>query len=237
MKWTLVTGGAKRLGAEICRTLAGQGHHLVIHYNKSKQEAIEVADACKEMGVHAEYLHGDFSTGDSTQAFLNAYLAKFESTENLINNVGNYRIDSALNTPAEDWYSLFQTNLHAPFKLIQGLSPSLAINKGSIINLGVAGIEAVRADTYHTVYGLTKLSLWMLTKSLAKELAPSLVRVNMVSPGYLDNSSDLMNNGSSLPMKRACTLREVADVIAFLLKQDNNYITGQNIEVSGGVRL
>lgn len=238
MKWTLVTGGAKRLGAEICRILARQGHHIVVHYNKSEREAADVVSSCKRIGgVHADSLQGDFSTPDSTQAFIKTYLAKFESTANLINNVGNYLINSALETSLSDCNNLFQTNLHAPFALIQGLVPSIKRHQGNIINIGVAGIDSFRADTYHTLYGITKLSLLMLTKSLAKELAPSLVRVNMVSPGYLENSVDLTENGRSLPMKRACTLKEVGDVIAFLLKNENQYITGQNIEVSGGVRL
>ena len=235
-KWTLVTGGGKRLGAELCMTLAGQGHNLVVHYHTSQAEALKVVSACRELGVKAEALRGDFSSQESTQKFIEAYLERFGETAHLINNVGNYLIKSALNMPIKEWYALFQTNLHAPFALIQALIPSLKRERGCIINIGIAGMEHLPADTYATAYSITKASLLMLTKSLAKELAPDHIRVNMVSPGYIDNAVDLPDP-SRLPMKRAATTQDVARAVEFLMDPKNGYITGQNIEVAGGVRL
>ena len=98
-------------------------------------------------------------------------------------------------------------------------------------------MEGLRADVNATAYTITKLGLWMLTRSLAKELAPSQVRVNMVSPGYLDISVDLPEDVSKLPMGRSGTTKEVANIIALLLDKQSSYITGQNIEVAGAVRL
>ena len=236
VKWTLVTGGAKRLGAEICQTLAASGHNIVVHYHNSHDDAINVQAACKKLGVEAELLQGDFSTQETTQKFIDAYLSQFTETEHLINNVGNYLIKSALNMPLKEWYDLFQTNLHAPFALIQALTPSLKKQQGSIVNIGIAGMNHLPADTYATAYSITKASLLMLTKSVAKELAPDHVRVNMVSPGYIDNAVDLPDP-SRLPMGRPATTQEVARAVEFLINKDNAYITGQNIEVSGGVRL
>src|ERR1700730_7804943 len=123
--WTLVTGGAKGLGAEICLTLAAEGYPLVIHYRSSREEAEKVAAECRQLGVEAECLQGDFSSLETTRQFIEAYRSRFPSTANLINNVGNYLIKSAGQTTLEEWYSLFQTNLHAPYELIQALLPSI----------------------------------------------------------------------------------------------------------------
>jgi 3-oxoacyl-[acyl-carrier protein] reductase len=235
MGWTLVTGGAKRLGAEICQTLAHQGHNIIVHYNTSRQEALHVVKNCQQYGVKADCIQGDFSTPERTLQFAQDFLTRFSSAENLINNAGMYFINSALNTPAETWAQLFQVNLHAPTTLIQALIPGIKEAKGNIINIGVSGNYGIRADTYFTAYRMTKMSLLMLTKSLARELAPSLVQVNMVSPGQLEDSID-KPDPSLLPMQRLGTSKEVARVVAFLLEKDQ-YLTGQNIEVAGGLGL
>lgn len=237
MTWTLVTGGAKRLGAEICRTLARQGHSLVVHYHTSQKEAEGVAAYCRSLGVKAEILQGDFTTRASTEDFLERYLTRFYETQCLVNNVGNYLKAAASETTVAEWEALFQNNTTAPFLIITRLADTLKLNQGSIVNLGIAGLESGRADLWCTAYTCAKLSLLKLTRSLAREWAPCQVRVNMVSPGYLENSIDLPQDITSLPMRRPATLSEVSDMIAYLLSPQSRYITGQNIEIAGGVRL
>jgi NAD(P)-dependent dehydrogenase (short-subunit alcohol dehydrogenase family) len=235
MKWTLVTGGSKGLGAAICRSLASQGHSILIHYRHSKQEAQEVSTDCRKFGVSAEIISGDFSNDSSLQAFIKECLHRYPKIITLINNVGNYLIKSAAETTPKEWNTLFQINVHAPFALCQTFLPSLKECQGHIINIGVVGINNIHADVKRTAFMATKMSLLMLTKSLARELASEHVRVNMVSPGYLINSVDL--NEAKLPMQRAADFEEVANAISFLLDQQNGYITGQNIEIGGGIGL
>lgn len=235
MAWTLVTGGAKRLGATLSLSLAKAGHDVVIHYQNSEDEAKKIMSECQKQGVKCAMIQGSFATSQETTDFAKRYMEQFPDTIHLINNVGNYLIKSALNTSLDEWNGLFQTNLTAPFILIKKLIPSLIKQQGSIINIGTSGILYPPANVQSTVYGLTKEGLWMLTRSLAKELAPQQVRVNMVSPGYLDIAVDLPKDLTTLPMKRAATCEEVGGVVTFLLKQ--KYITGQNIEVAGGVGL
>ncbi|MDB6082028.1 MAG: putative 3-ketoacyl-acyl carrier protein reductase, fabG, partial [Chlamydiia bacterium] len=223
MKWTLVTGGAKRLGAEICRTLARSGHSLAIHYNSSETEAKAVAEECRKYDVSAEVIQGDFSTFESTKDFIIRYQKRFVETENLINNVGNYLVRKAKESEMADSYALFQTNVHAP----HFLSLNLIQEGGAIINMGVCGLHSSRADVRAPLYTASKMALWSLTKSLARELAPQGISVNMVSPGQLENSIDLPADCSTLPMKRPGKLSEVTRVVAFLLDKENRYITGQ----------
>jgi NAD(P)-dependent dehydrogenase (short-subunit alcohol dehydrogenase family) len=237
MAWTLVTGGAKRLGAEICRNLAKAGYDVIVHYNTSHQEALQVAEECRQQGVHSEVMQGDFSTPTSTQKFIGDYLQKFPITYNLINNVGNYHLASFQETSSQVCYDLFQTNFHAPFAIIQALLPSLKNLKGNIINLGVGGIHNVKIKSIGPIYCATKAALWHLTKTMAYELASSQVRVNMVSPGCLEIAVDLPDDLNKFPMKRAGKSSEVSRVITFLLAKESSYITGQNIEVAGAYAL
>jgi len=237
MKWTLVTGGAKGLGAEISMALAKEGFSVLVHYRKSWKEANQVAEVCRSHGVCSEIIQGDFSSITSLNEFIQRCHKQFPSIENVINNVGNYLIKKATETALEEWESIFQTNLHAPFALSTCFLNSIRANQGSIINIGVVGLSSARAEVQRTAYMVAKMSLWMLTKSLARELAHEGIRVNMVSPGYLENSVDLPEDLSKLPMMRPAALCEVSRMICFLLQKQNSYITGQNIEVGGGINL
>lgn len=230
--WTLVTGGAKRLGAAICTALAQEKRSICVHYRTSKGEADAVVQECHRLGVKAKAIQGDFSTEKGLLDFIARYQQECPTTSALINNVGNYLVASSLNTSFEEWRSLFQENLHAPFFLCKALAPQLMANKGHIINIGTSGLKN-SAHTYSAAYALTKQALLGLTLSLARELAPTGVSVNMVSPGELDISVD----HTALPMGRPATCSEVTRVIAFLLDPANHYITGQNIEVAGGLGL
>ena len=236
MAWTLITGGAKGLGAQLCYTLAELKLPVAVHYNKSALEAFETVEKCRDLGGEAAAIQGDFSTTESTLDFLQRYQLEFADTKNLINNVGNYLIRSAVQTETNEWISLFQTNLHTPFILTKHLIPSLVRLKGHIINIGISGLETRQARTYSTAYTLAKECLLSLTRALAYELAPKGVKVNMISPGYLDISVQ-QPAPYQLPMGRTATCGEVCRVLTFLLDPESAYLTGQNIEVAGGVGL
>lgn len=235
--WTLVTGGAKRLGAAVCFALADEGHSIVIHYNKSQKDAEDVQSKCLEKGVSAEIIQGDFSSTESIQSFIEEYLERFPDSMGLVNNVGNYFMKPLLQTGDAEWLDLFYTNLHAPFMLSKALMPSLIKSKGYIVNLGVSGLHYCKVNASAPAYLITKEALFGLTKSFALECAKEGVRVNMVSPGYTDIAVDLPNDLTKLPMKRAATSEEIARAVAFFVDPKNSYITGQNLEVSGGFRL
>lgn len=235
MEWTLVTGAAKGLGAQICLMLAQKNHHLLIHYRKSFQEATSLAEKCRGFGVQAELIEGDFSSMDLLEKF--AEKTQHYRVKNFIHNASYYFVETALKTPPSEWEKTFHTNFLTAIFIMQRLKKSIQETRGNMISIGVAGAGKILADTYSPAYTSSKLALLMLTKSLAKELAGFGVRVNMVSPGYLENSIDLPSDLSTLPMQRLGTLEEVAEVVAFLLDEKNSYITGQNIEVAGGVRL
>ncbi|MEZ5315742.1 MAG: SDR family NAD(P)-dependent oxidoreductase [Chlamydiales bacterium] len=240
MKPILVTGGAKGLGAMLCKQLAARGHEIVIHFHKSEREAESTMKVCQNLGVMAETIQGDFSTTSSLDLFTQEYLDRFPSTKGIVNNVGNYLISLPSKVEKEDWQSLFQTNFFAPVSLIQSILPQLKQEKGRIVNLGTSGLLPMKAFLNITAYAITKSALWLYTRSLAKELANDHITVNMVSPGFLETAIDLDKNSKFvpiLPMGRPAKLEEVASVVTFFFEPENQYITGQNIEVAGGFGL
>lgn len=232
----LVTGGAKRLGAAMAVTLAKLGYSVVVHYRHSFSEAEQVVERCRALGVEANLIEGDLSTPDLVAAFASRYLDTYAETSLLVNNVGNYFADTLSHTSVEQWIALFNLNVHAPFILTQALLPTLIRQKGQVINVGVSGLHAQRAHTYASAYRMAKQGLWELTRTYAKELAPKGVRVNMVSPGQLDISEDL-EKGPQPPIGFPSTCDEVCQAVEFLLNPINRSITGQNIEVAGGLGL
>lgn len=224
MTTVLVTGGANGIGASIVERLSQAGHSLLIHYNESEQEAIELAQRCKG----SEIIQGDFSSFEGIEEFVKK-VGHF-NIASLVNNVGNYLIKPILQTESEDWNSLYFPNFLAPVELVRSLQDTIRLNQGSIVNLGVAGLH--KATSRSVAYNCLKSSLWTYTLALSKEMAASGVNVNMISPGYIENS---IEQPSHLPMGRLGLKNEVAEAVYFCLS--NKYVTGQNIEVAGGVGL
>lgn len=235
--WTLVTGASKRLGAEIVKQLAHQGHAVVIHYNTSEQDAYALLKQLTAMNAPAAIIQGSFDVRSDIEDFIDRYTKQFKRTKYLINNVGNYVLESMLRTPFNTVESLFFTNVFAPLLLAQGLAGSIIQECGSILNIGVSGLRCGKADVESPIYTMTKQTLLSQTLSLAKELGPHGVSVNMVSPGRLENSVDRGKGAQAIAMQRMGTVEEVARAVSFLLDDANRYITGQNIDVSGGLNL
>ncbi len=224
----LITGSSRNLGAFIAKRLAKEGHDVIIHAYKAQKEAQQVALECKSLGVKAEVFMGDLFNID---AFLEAFAKKGFEVKGLVNNVGLY-LHNAPSHFSDSLKWLLPVNLLAPIALTEALLPSIKKHKGSIVNLGCAGLHHVW--TRACAYGLTKQALLHYSQSLAKQMAPYNVTVNMVSPGHLPYSSDLPDK---LPMNKPVEENEIASLIAYLFSQSACSITGQNIEVAGAVSL
>lgn len=229
----LVTGAARGLGAQIVQVLAQAGHDVLIHYRESRQQAEKLAQTCKERGVQANIQQGDFSSKTGIEAFIRNVLADFPHIKGVVNNVGEYLIEPLAKTSPNAWERLFNANFFAPVFLIQALLPTLIEQRASIVNVGVAGLKKGISES--AAYATTKSALLFYTVSLAKQLAGS-IRINMVSPGFMENSIDF-EHPEKLPLKRAATLDEVAQLIALFFDSKTKYVTGQNIEISGGIGL
>jgi len=223
MKQTaLVTGGARGIGAAICRALAADGWDIKIHYNTSEQEAKALA---VELG------------GTALQADLRDFAAVREMfqavgpVDLLVNNAGVAAYGLFTDTSAETWRELFAVNVDGVFRCTQCVLPHMLREKaGGILN--VASVWGLTGASCEAAYAATKAAVIGLTKSLAKELLPSGIRVNCVAPGAIDTE---MVQGLDLGEIPLGTPEDVAHVVAFLASEKAKFITGQVISPNGGL--
>lgn len=237
-KTALVTGSAKRLGRELALRLAGLGYHVWVHYLTSKAEAEKTLAAIRKAGGRGAIVRGDMGRKADIRAMAARIGGSSGRLDVLVNNVGIYRTGNLLDYRVEDFEATLQTNLVGPFHLIQRLLPLFPPEGGSIVNIGYAGIENITASVHNTAYLASKSGLYVLTKSLAQALGPRLIRVNMVSPGILDNSVELPRRPKDqVPLGRLGACTDVCDAVEFLVGKQAGYVTGVNLDVAGGYML
>ena len=236
-KVALVTGGGRRIGAEIARRLHAEGMRLVLHYHSSDQDARTLQETLNDVRPDSVVLiKGDLLDNHKITHLAQQSTEVFARLDALVNNASTFFPTPIGNTSEEDWSNLFGTNLKAPFFLAQATAAELKKNHGAIVN--IADVYGQRPLKNHSVYSAAKAGLIMLTRALARELAPE-VRVNAIAPGAIlwpENGQDevaLQRLISRTPLKRLGTPREIADTVLFLIK-DAGFISGQVIPVDGG---
>ena len=236
MSWVLITGSTSHLGKEIALHLAQNGQNLILHYHSHSNLAEQVAKEIESMGRQTKILYGEFSTQSGVQSFIQEYKKLNIQVESVVNNVGPYMQKTLLQSSIEDLQDVFQTNFFASVSIVKALLPDLQKSKGSIIYLGFPALSRGKIRKIAPGYALAKETLFVWMRSLAKELLPFDVIANMVSPGYVELSTDLPE-ASRLPQGRYVTCAEIAALIQYLTSPAGRSITGQNIEVAGGVGL
>ncbi|MGP9801214.1 pteridine reductase [Rheinheimera sp. NSM] len=240
----LITGSAKRLGRQMIETLHRQQYRVIIHCNRSRSEADALAQQLNQLRPHsAAVLQADLLDIAALPQLAQQALACFNRLDVLVNNASAFyptAVGSA--TPAQ-WQELFGSNVQAPYFLSQALAPQLAKNHGAIINM--VDIHAEKPLLGHSIYCMAKAALLMMTKSLARELAPT-IRVNGIAPGAIlwpDSPAtatplaeqDKAQILAQIPLQRLGATTDIAQTLLFLLQAP--YITGQIIAVDGGRSL
>ena len=233
----VVTGGARRLGRHLCLALAHRGFDIAILYRESEADARSLAGEIAATGRHAR-VHAVDVAVEAQVAAVFADIARVEGrVDLLVNNVGNYNPQHVTALNPAVWDATIATNLSGAYYCCFHALPLMA-DGGNIVNIGMAGLEGIRANEHGTDYYVSKTGLLVLTRALAAAYAPQKVRVNMVSPGQLENSVDLPSPGEIgqwVPLGRAGALQDIAQAVEYLL--DAPYVTGVNIDVAGGYRL
>lgn len=235
----LVTGAARRTGRGLALALARAGADVVVHYGQSRQNAESAVSEIIALGRRGFAISADLARPGQAETLIAAALTQAGRLDVLINNVGNYPLGDPLGLSPDQFRATLETNLTAPYALIRAALPALvASGAGQVINLGYAGVEHMIANTRAMAYQISKAGLLVLTRSLAQALGPQGVRVNMVSPGHIDNSVDLPADiESHVPLARPAQVDDITGAVLFLLSPAGGYITGANIEVAGGYRL
>jgi pteridine reductase len=233
----LITGAARRIGASIARTLHAQGADVAIHYRESGEAANAVAaDLNAVRADSAATFAADLTDLASLNALVDDVRAWRSRLDILVNNASSFYPTPVGKITEDQWDDLIGTNLKAPLFLSQAVLPALREARGVIIN--IVDVHSQRPLRNHTVYGPAKAGLAMLTRSLAKDLAPE-VRVNGVSPGAILWPENGMSSAAKdaileqIPLGRQGTPEDIAGAVLFLAK-DADYVTGQIIAIDGG---
>lgn len=238
-KTVLVTGGAKRVGAAICRRLHAAGANIVIHYHSSLKEALALRDELN--GVRADSarcVQADLLDIAALQTLVAEAIKYFGKLDALVNNASSFFATPLADLQEAQWRDLIGTNLKAPLFLAQAAADELRRSQGAIVN--IVDIHAERPMHGHLLYSVAKAGLVALTKSLAQEMAPQ-VRVNAVAPGVISwpegeewqNEERRRKIVAHTLLKREGEPDDIARTVKFLLS-DSPYITGQVIAVDGG---
>ncbi|MFA6972371.1 MAG: 3-oxoacyl-ACP reductase FabG [Gallionella sp.] len=238
MKNALVTGGSGGIGAAICRRLAADGYHVYIHAHQGAQAAQILADAIRAEGGSAEVLAFDVTDGQSVANIL-APLIEQQPIQILVNNAGIH--DDAIfpGMQASQWHRVINVSVNGFYNVTQPLiMPMIRSRWGRIIN--VSSIASLTGNRGQVNYSAAKGALNSATKSLALEVASRGITVNAVAPGIIEtpmseSAFTAQDITRLVPMKRAGTPGEVADLIGFLASDQAAYITGQIISINGGI--
>lgn len=239
-KAAIVTGGSGGIGSAVSRRLAQAGYLTAIGYNKGKAAAEELAAELKAQGFTAEAFHCDIGDSASMLGFLSAVENSLGECELLVNNAGMADIGLFTDLTDDRLAELMNTNLFGHMRLTKSVLPAmLRRHQGSIIN--ISSVWGESGASCEVAYSAAKAGLIGFTKALAKECAPSGVRVNCVSCGLIDtrmnsclSEEDISAVTDEIPMGRMGTSDDIADAVMFLSGEASAYITGQVLRVDGG---
>ncbi|MDO5027371.1 MAG: 3-oxoacyl-ACP reductase FabG [Tissierellia bacterium] len=239
-KTVLITGASRGIGRACALLLDDKSLNVVINYKKEKEKAQEVVDQLRQKGLNAISIQADISDFKQVQQMFNTIEDSFGSVDILVNNAGISSMSQCQDVSLASWKDTFSTNVDGLFYCTKLAIPKMISNKYGII-VNVASIWGQTGAPMESHYGATKGAVIAYTKSLARELGPSNIRVNAVSPGCID--TDMLKGVSKraleafaqeVPLGRLGRPEEVGQVIKFLISDQASYITGQVINVNGG---
>lgn len=235
----LITGSSRGIGLGVAKHLASQGHNVILNSRKEIDESI--LKEFEEYGVKVGTAIGNISDFNVAKELIDAAKAEFGQIDVLINNAGITRDGLMMRMSEVDFNSVIQTNLNGTFNMCRHITPIMLKQKsGTIINL--SSIVGVMGNAGQVNYAASKAGVIGLTKALARELSSRAITVNAIAPGFIetdmtDQLSDRVKDSmlTQIPLKRFGQVEEIAQTVDFLI--NNRYITGQVIEVNGGMNM
>ena len=240
-KVILVTGGSKGIGAEIVKILACENTDVILNYNNSKIEAENIKKELLKKGVKIEIFKADLTVRNQVNQLIQFCIMKYGKIDVLINNAGISQTKLFTEITDNDWNLIIQTNLYSIFYTTQETVKYMIEKKsGCIINISSIWGEIGASCEVH--YSVSKAGVDAMTKSLAKELGPSGIRVNSIAPGIIDtqmneyiNAEDLNEIINDIPLKKVGPKKDIAKCVKWLI--EDTYTTGQVISINGGWKI
>ena len=242
-KVALVTGASRGIGREIAQTLAAYGASVIVNYNGSKDSADEVVEMISAAGGKAIAVKADVAKAEEIARLFEEAQAAFGRIDILVNNAGITRDNLILKMSEEEYDTVLDTNLKGAFLCMKHAAKIMLRQKnGRIIN--ISSISGIAGNAGQANYCAAKAGLIGLTKSLAKELGSRGITVNAVAPGFIETEmteklSEQVKEGmlAQIPLKRAGSVKDIAEAVAFLASERAAYITGQTLSVNGGMAM
>ncbi len=242
-KVALVTGASRGIGREIALTLAGYGATVIVNYNGSEEKAEEVVDKIKEAGGKAEAIRCNVAEFDRSKELIDQVIKSYGKLDILVNNAGITRDNLIMKMSEADFDDVIAVNLKGAFNCIRHASRQMLKQRGGRI-INISSVSGVMGNAGQANYCASKAGIIGLTKSVARELGSRGITSNCVAPGFIKTemtdvlSEDVKQSmGEQIPLKRFGETRDIAEAVAFLASDSASYITGQVLQVDGGMAM
>lgn len=242
-KVAFITGATRGIGRQIAITLAKEGFDIAINYRKENEDLIETKKMVEDQKVKCFTVQGDVSSFEDSERMVNDIIEEFNHIDILVNNAGITKDMLLMRMKKEDFESVIGVNLVGTFNITKNVIPCMMKNRsGRIIN--VSSVVGISGNAGQTNYSASKAGIIGFTKSLAKEVGSRNILVNAVAPGFIETQmTDVLKDevkeeiSKTIPLKRMGTVEDVANVVKFLASKDSSYITGQVINIDGGMLM
>lgn len=243
MAVALITGGTRGIGKAIAIKLSKSGYDIAINYRKENDELNKLKNEIEENGVKCALVKGDVSKFEECEVFVKETVEKLGSIDVLINNAGITKDMLLMRMKKDDFCNVIDTNLVGTFNVTKNvIGYMMKARHGNIVN--ISSVVGISGNSGQTNYSASKAGIIGFTKSLAKEVASRNIRVNSVAPGFIETDmtnvlkDDIKDEISkNIPFKRMGKAEDVANVVNFLVSDESSYITGQVINVDGGMLM
>lgn len=240
-KVALITGATRGIGKEIALELAKNGFDIAVNYRSMQNDMEDLKKEIESNNVRCEFVGADVANFEQCENMVKETIEKYGKIDVLVNNAGITKDGLIMRMKKEDFEAVIDINLVGTFNVTRNVIPYMIKQKsGRIIN--VSSVVGVAGNAGQTNYSASKAGVIGFTKSLAKEVASRNILVNAIAPGFIDTDmtkvlSDNVKEGinAQIPLKRMGTPNEVAKVVKFLATEDSSYITGQVINIDGGM--
>lgn len=242
-KLAIITGGTRGIGKQIALTFAKEGYNIAINYRTENEDLKNTKKEIEENNVKCFTFQGDVTNFKDCEQFVKQIVEEFGNIDVLVNNAGITRDTLLMRMKEEDFKQVIDTNLIGTFNVTKNvISYMMKARSGRIIN--ISSVVGISGNAGQTNYAASKAGIIGFTKSLAKEVASRNITVNAVAPGFIDTQmtailkEDIKEDiAKKIPLKRMGTPQDVANVVKFLASSDSSYITGQVINIDGGMLM